>query len=122
MPLAEMEVEEIDHRAAPDPIDGIADGAADYQANGEGEQVLAHPGEPDHETADADRCEGGADHGIEPAVGIEEAKAHAPVPGQRQVEERGYREARLRGVGGEEAEDPEFAELVGDRGNKRHGE
>jgi len=51
--------------------------------------------------------------GVERLVAIEEAEAHAVIHHERKIEDRPLGPDMLAGIGGEEAQNPPFAELIG---------
>src|SRR5690348_6833783 len=123
MPRPEMEIEEIDHGAAMQPVGDVADGAADHQPDRQLQQRALDPPQPSDQTQNNDRRQRGEHRGVGPRLAIEEAEAHAAIAGQHEIEE--WREAqhrRLIGPRGEKTQDPELCDLIRDRDNGRGGE
>src|SRR4029453_11241444 len=83
IPCASMKIKKIDDRAEAQPVDDIADRAADDQADRDGQKGRAHPVEPDDQSEDDDRREHREDPEAElgrPRL-VEETEADAAVAG-----------------------------------------
>src|SRR6185312_4453728 len=124
VPVAEVEIEEIHHRAAPQPVDDIADGAADDETDGNPDQRLRGPAQPHQQAADDDGGDHREDRRVERGVVIEQAETHAAVPGEHEIEEAGHRLHALDRLLllSEQSEYPRLAELIGDGDDRRHRE
>src|SRR6185437_8247258 len=115
MPPGNVEIEEIDDRATPQPVDDIADGAADDQADRQRQQRHPHPPKPDQQGDDDDGGDRAEDQGVERGAVVEEPEAHAAVPGENEVEEIGAAHAPpQRRPRREKPQHQIFAELIGE--------
>src|SRR5580704_1217259 len=85
-----MKIKKVDDPAKAQPVDDVADRAADDQADRVGENIAAHPRQPEHQDRD-DRHGGDREQRhAQPLTGIEQAKAHPAIAGQHKVEKRGH--------------------------------
>src|SRR6266496_989198 len=87
-----MKIKKIDDRAKPQPIDDVADRAADDEADRDRQKARVHSTQP--EDQDEDDQQGGErkDQRTGPAP-VEEAKADPGIAGQDEVEKRADRNA-----------------------------
>src|SRR5580700_533384 len=117
-----MEIKKVDDAAKPQPVDDIADRAADDQADGDREKRHPNTRQPENQQQHDQR---GADREHEPAEpgAVEQAEADPVVAGQYQVEERGSDGAMGGGAPGfaEIRQHHCLARLVEHRGNRRGG-
>src|SRR5229473_3922276 len=117
-----MKIKKVDDRAETQPIDDIADRAADDEADRGGEKGRANPAEPDDQ--DEDDRQGGEreDQRIDPGA-VEEAKADSRIAGQHEVEKRADH-GSMKGATGlaEKCQHQRLAYLIEDRGCRCHAE
>src|SRR5713101_5919855 len=87
-----MKIKEVDDRPKAQPIDDIADRAADDEADRQRQKGRANPAQPDQEDDD-DQCgEQREDQRID-ASAVKEAKADPGIAGQNEVEKGAHRHA-----------------------------
>src|ERR1700737_3870764 len=85
-----MKIKEVDARAKAQPIDDIADRAADDQADRDREKIRANPAEPENQDGDDQRGSQRKNRGTD-AGAVEQAKADPGIAGQDEIEKRGDR-------------------------------
>src|SRR5512147_2664287 len=92
VPAAPVEVEKVDDVSVGDAVDDVADGTAEYQCQGAGEELLVSvPGkqvEDEHRRREPDDRQ---ELVLPPGGGGEERKGRSLVVGEHQVEETCYR-------------------------------
>src|SRR5437879_355334 len=82
-----MKIKKVDDRAETQPIDDIADRAADDEADRGGQKARANPAEPEDQDQRDNQSGEREDQRIDPGA-VEEAKADSGVAGQHEVEKR----------------------------------
>src|SRR5438067_2494582 len=125
IPCACVKIKKIDNRAEAQPVDDIADRAADDEPDRDRQKGRAHPEQPDDQRKHDDRREHREDPEAERGLAglVEHAEADAAVAGQHEIEERGDRNEMVRATRlAEVPQHPQFAELIKERHERRHGE
>src|ERR1700680_2454246 len=83
-----MKIKEVDDRAKAQPIDDIADRAADNEADRDSEKIRANPAEPENQRGD-DQRGGQREHQRTDAGAVKQPKADPGIAGQDEIEESG---------------------------------
>src|SRR5450759_338043 len=116
----DVEQGEIHHRAIGEAVDGVADGAADDQAERHRGNQGAGPGHPDRQNDHRHRLDDHQGDLGELAVVLEPAETDPDIPGQHQIKERG--DLHRAAVGDVEHEQqPEFRRLI-ERQHRQRGD
>src|SRR4051812_21350624 len=117
----DVEQDEIDYRPIGEPVDGIAQRAADDQAERHGGQPQFGAREPDPEQHHGGKFQREEHISAEVALLREQAVADAGVPGEDEIEKRG--EVNDAPVGEiEYVEEPELGGLIQSADDERNGE
>src|SRR5690348_612403 len=108
-----MKIKKVHDAAKAQPIDDIADRAADHQPDRDPEKAGADPPQPHDQDRDDKGGHQREDHGIEPGVAVEEAEADASVAGYDDIEKRAHLGTMTAAAGlAEMTQHGKFAELV----------
>src|SRR5215469_11991701 len=121
MQRPDVEIEKVDDRAEANPVDDIADRAADDESDRDGEQRSRSAAQPIDQNPDDGGRRKRKDKSVDPGAAIKEAKADPAIVGQGEIEKRGDSFVLAEDATGKECENSGLGQLIECGNGRRRG-